>query len=235
MELIGTPADLVLLDRIAVLESVRVVDEARSGDWGRPTPCGRWTLRELVEHMAAQHHGFAAASREEGADASAWRTRDLGDDPAGAYRTAATAVLDAFASPGLPERQFTLPEITVRPVPAPRAVGFHFVDYVAHAWDVASALGLAVRLPEPVLREALPIARAVPDGDVRRAPGAAFRPGLALDEGIPSDRRGRPGTLPLVLAALGRSPDWTPPPGPGAGPPPHTSPTVPNRASPAGR
>ncbi|MCX5417578.1 TIGR03086 family metal-binding protein [Streptomyces sp. NBC_00059] len=210
MELTGTPADIVLLDRIAVLESVRVVDEARPGDWLRPTPCDRWTLRELVEHMAAQHHGFAAASRGEGADAAAWRRPDLGDDPAGAYRTAAKAVLDAFASPGLPERPFALPEISARPVPALRAVGFHFIDYVAHAWDVATALGLPVRLPEPVLREALPIALAVPDGDVRRAPGAAFRPGL------PVDRETRPdghGTLSLILAVLGRSSDWTPPRG----------------------
>ncbi|MFB8117136.1 TIGR03086 family metal-binding protein [Streptomyces sp. NPDC056465] len=208
MELTGTPADIVLLDRTAVLESVRVVDEARPGDWLRPTPCDRWTLRELVAHMAAQHHGFAAASRGGGAAAAAWRTPDLGDDPAAAYRTAATAVLDAFADPGLPGRPFALPEISARPVPALRAVGFHFIDYVVHAWDVAATLGLPVRLPERVLREALPIARAVPEGDVRRAPGAAFRPALRPDTGTRPDG---PGTMPLILAALGRSPDWTPP------------------------
>ncbi|WP_405691312.1 TIGR03086 family metal-binding protein [Streptomyces sp. NBC_01185] len=210
MELTGTPADVVLLDRTAVLESVRVVDAARPGDWERPTPCDRWTLRELVEHMAAQHHGFAAAARGGGADAAAWRTPDLGDDPAGAHRAAATAVLDAFASPGMPEQPFALPEISARPVPALRAVGFHFIDYVAHAWDVATALGLPVRLPEPVLRAALPIARAVPDGDVRRAPGAAFRPGLPVGGGTRPDG---PGTLSLILAALGRSPGWAPPRG----------------------
>ncbi|MFC8228338.1 TIGR03086 family metal-binding protein [Streptomyces sp. NPDC057287] len=203
--------DIVLLDRTAVLESVRVVDAARPGDWRRPTPCDRWTLRELVEHMAAQHYGFAAAARGEGADAAARRPPELGDDPAGAYRTAATALLEAFASSGRPERPFRLPEISARPVPARRAVGFHLVDYVAHSWDVATALGLPVRLPEPVLRAALPIARAVPDGDVRRAPGSAFRPALHLGERPLPDGSG---TLPLILAALGRDPGWTPPQGP---------------------
>ncbi|MFJ6854388.1 TIGR03086 family metal-binding protein [Streptomyces sp. NPDC091271] len=195
--------DIVLLDRTAVLESVRVVAQARPEDWRRPTPCDRWTLRELVEHMTAQHHGFAAAARGEGSDAGAWRLPDLGDDPAGAYRVAADAVLDAFAAPGLPGRPFALPEIGERAVPGLRAIGFHFIDYVAHAWDVAAALGLSVRLPEPVLRAALPLARAVPDGDARRVPGSAFRPAVPPDEGT--------GTLPLFLSALGRHPDWTPP------------------------
>ncbi|MEV3933458.1 MULTISPECIES: TIGR03086 family metal-binding protein [unclassified Streptomyces] len=203
--------DIVALDRAAVLESVRLVDEACPGDWRRQTPCDRWNLRELVEHMAAQHHGFAAAARGQGADAAAWRPPELGDDPARAYRTAATAALDAFASPGLPDRQFALPEITPRTVPGLRAVGFHLIDYVAHAWDVATALGVPARLPEPLLRAALPIARAVPDGDVRRAPDAAFRPALTPDGGLRPDASG---TLSLILAALGRSPGWTPPRGP---------------------
>ncbi|MFD6275544.1 TIGR03086 family metal-binding protein [Streptomyces sp. NPDC060209] len=200
--------DIVRLDRAAVLESVRVVDRARPGDWRRPTPCDRWNLRDLVAHMAAQHHGFAAAARGEGAEAAFWRTADPGDDPAGAYRAAAGVLLDAFASPGVLDRPFALPEISTRAVPGKRAVEFHFVDHVVHAWDVAVALGLPLRLPEPVLRAALPIALAVPDGAGRRAPDSAFRPSLP-----PQDTTGPdvPGTLPLVLAALGRPARWTPP------------------------
>lgn len=58
--------DIVQLDRAAVLESIRVVERAGPGDWDRPTPCDRWTLRLLVEHMGTQHIGFAAAARGEG-------------------------------------------------------------------------------------------------------------------------------------------------------------------------
>lgn len=228
MELRAAPVDIVTLDRAAVLETVRLVDAARPGDWPRPTPCDRWTLRELVAHMAAQHHGFAAAARGEGADATAWLPPDLGDDPAGAYRSAAGAVLDAFARPGVTGMPFTLPEIGAGTVPGHRAVGFHLVDHMVHAWDVAATLGLRALLPEPVLRAALPIALAVPGGDARRAPGSAFGPALPPDGGSPgalspelrstlrpNERAGHdgPGTLPLILRSLGRSPGWTPPDG----------------------
>ncbi|MFH9612703.1 hypothetical protein ACH4MM_02855 [Streptomyces pratensis] len=92
-------------------------------------------------------------------------------------------------------------------MPGKRAVEFHFVDHVVHAWDVAVALGLPLRLPEPVLRAALPIALAAPDGPGRRAPDSAFRPSLP-----PQNTTGpEAGTLPLVLAALGRSAHWRPP------------------------
>jgi hypothetical protein len=71
-----------------------------------------------------------------------------------------------------------LPEITPRPIPGRFAIGFHLVDYVVHGWDVARTLGIAYELPPDVLAAALPIAEAVPAGDARLAPGAAFAPPL---------------------------------------------------------
>ncbi|WP_393062262.1 TIGR03086 family metal-binding protein [Streptomyces sp. LN549] len=198
--------DIVQLDRAAVLESVRVVERAGPGDWDRPTPCDRWTLRLLVAHMGVQHLGFAAAARGEGADPAAWEPRPAGDDPVGWYRGAAHALLDCFAQPGLRERRFTLPEIDAEATfAAPTAIGFHFIDYVVHSWDVAAALGVRTAFPPAVLDAALPIALRVPGGDRREQPGAAFRP--ALDPAPGAD------TLRLVLSALGRSPDWGPPQG----------------------
>ncbi|NEC64925.1 TIGR03086 family metal-binding protein [Streptomyces sp. SID9727] len=192
--------DIIELDRIAVLESVRVVGRAGTGDWDRPTPCEGWTLRTLVEHMGGQHLGFAAAARGEGADPAAWAHRAAGDDPAAWYRGTARAVLDAFALPGAPEGRFALPEIsTGTTFPGAVAMGFHFIDYVVHSWDAAVTLGLPLALPDEVLKAALPYALRVPDGPAREGPDAAFRPALPVaDEG----------PLPRVLAALGRSPDW---------------------------
>lgn len=200
--------DIVQLDRAAVLESVRIVESAGSGDWDRPTPCSRWTLRRLVEHMGAQHLGFAAASRGEGGGTAVWETRPGGDDPVAWYREAAASVLEAFAQPGLLERRFALPEIdTTATFAAPTAIGFHFIDYVAHSWDAAAALGMRTVFPPAVVEAALPIALAVPGGERRERPDAAFRPALPPDE-----RAGDGGTdsFRLVLTTLGRSPDWNP-------------------------
>ncbi|MFJ7627755.1 TIGR03086 family metal-binding protein [Streptomyces sp. NPDC097595] len=191
--------DIIELDRIAVLESVRLAGRAGPGDWDRPTPCDAWTLRRLVEHMGTQHLGFAAAARGEGADAAAWAPRPAGDDPAAWYRGTARTVLDAFARPGASERWFALPEIGAATFPGATAMGFHFIDYVVHSWDVAATLGLPLALPDEVVEAALPLALRVPGGAARERPDAAFRPALPVADG---------GPLPRVLAALGRSPDW---------------------------
>lgn len=203
--------DIVQLDRAAVLESVRIVRSAGPGDWDRPSPCSDWTLRRLVEHMGAQHHGFAAAARGQGAGAAVWRTRSYGDDPAARYREAADAVLDAFAEPGVLERRFALPEIDAAATfAASTAIGFHFIDYVVHSWDAAASLGLRTAFPPAVVEAALPIALRVPGGEARVRPGASFRPALPAGGAAGS---GSPDAFRLVLSALGRSPDWSPPHG----------------------
>ena len=164
-----------------------------------PTPCTDWTLHGLISHMAAQHYGFAAAAAGDG-DLARWRPRRLGGDPVADYRAAADTVLAAFAADGVLDRQFPLPEFAGSPVvPGRQAISFHFIDYVVHSWDVAKTLGLEAEFPPGVLEEALRVARAVPDGDSRLAPGAAFAPSLAVGGGSPLDQ---------IVSTLGRSPDW---------------------------
>lgn len=193
--------DLRPADERAVRTSVTVVAQATRDDLGRPTPCPAWTLGDLLAHMTAQHHGFAAAARGHGADLAAWRPRPPGDDPVAAYGRAADEALAAFAEPGVLERAFALPEFGPGAAfPGAQAIGFHFIDYVVHAWDVARSLGLPFELDSDLAEDALRIALAVPDGDYRLRPGAAFRPGLPAPE--------NPAPLDRILTALGRSPDW---------------------------
>ncbi|MEV6713686.1 TIGR03086 family metal-binding protein [Lentzea sp. NPDC051208] len=175
--------------------SIEIVSRVSADDLGRRTPCAEWTLADLLAHMTAQHHGFAAAARGTGGDLAAWEVRPAGS---AGYAEAAEDVLAAFAEPEVPQREFALPEFGAS-FPAVQAVSFHLIDYVVHGWDVARSLGLGYRLAPEVAEPALRIARAVPDGDTRLAPGAPFKP--AVDEN---------GQDPLrrILAALGRSPDW---------------------------
>jgi len=193
-------ADIVGLDARAVQASVRVVSLAGAADLTRATPCGDWTLAELLAHMTAQHDGFAAAAAGAGADPSAWRPGPPPADPVGEYREAAGRVLAAFGADGVLDRKFALPEI--RPdlrFPATVAIGFHLVDYVVHGWDVARSLGRAYDLEPGLLAAALAIARAVPD-EGRERPGAAFAPRIPA--------RGEGNVLDEIVAVLGRRPEW---------------------------
>lgn len=197
--------DVIELDRIAVHEASRVVELARDGDgdgdWERDTPCAGWTLRRLVAHMAAQHHGFAAAAHGSGAETTHWREPDDMSDPARVHRAAATAALAAFAEQGVQEREFMLPELGAG-FSGRVAIGFHFIDYVVHAWDVAATLGVGLDLPDDVLVAALALARRVPTDPALRGPGFAFAPVLKIPEG--SD------PLEEALRLLGRAPERWP-------------------------
>jgi uncharacterized protein (TIGR03086 family) len=196
---------IVSLDARAVQASMAVVSKARPADLARPTPCGDWTLGQLLAHMTVQHEGFAAAAAGNGADPSVWRLQPTSADPVAEYAAAADRVLRAFAGDGVLTRDFVLLEIDPETTfPGGLVIGGHFIDYVVHGWDVARTLGLDYELEPDLLGVALPIAEAVPDDQARLQPGAAFAPRVSAPEGTaPLDR---------IVALLGRRPGWQPPP-----------------------
>lgn len=192
------------LHRVAVQSSVAVVNVVRPEHLTRATPCAGWTLADLVVHMTAQHHGFAAAARGRGTDLDEWRTDRFVDavaaDPAGTYADAAHLALDAFAAAG-GDAVFALPEFGPDvTVPGAMAMGFHFVDYVVHGWDVAVSLGMEFSLPADVVAAALPVAMSVPDGDVRDARNSPFARAVPGRDGEDDFAR--------LLRHLGRNPEY---------------------------
>ncbi|HEX6355763.1 TIGR03086 family metal-binding protein [Actinophytocola sp.] len=190
-----------IIDARAVRASIEVVSQVSARDLERPTPCEGWALADLLAHMTVQHDGFAAAARG-ATDLADWAVRPLGADPVTDYRAAGERVIAAFAEDGVLARRFTLPEVSpTSTFAASTAIGFHFIDYLVHSWDVARTIGITFA-PEPdLVAAATPIAESVPDDDRRRQPGSAFAPGLVLPDGAsPWDR---------LLARLGRSPAWS--------------------------
>jgi uncharacterized protein (TIGR03086 family) len=202
-----TISDIRPFHRAAVLASVDVVDAVTPEQLRSPTPCAGWNLAELLTHMTVQHHGFAAAARGGGADLAVWQPSTVAAavtaDPAGVYGAAAAEVLDAFTAEGVLDAMFALPEFGPGAAfPGALAIGFHFVDYVVHGWDVARSIGAPFDLPADVVAAVLPIALSVPDDNAFRVAGAPFGPAMAATEEA-SD-------LNRVLSHLGRSPQWTP-------------------------
>jgi len=199
--------DIRSFHRLAVLASVDIVDKVRPADLQRPTPCDGWNLGQLLAHMTAQHRGFAAAARGDGADLAGWDVATVADavtsDPAATYAAAAADLLEAFADDGVLEATFALPEFGPGAAfPGEHAIGFHFVDYVAHGWDVARAIDAPFTLPDDVISAVLPLVLAVPDGDFRTAPESPFARAIDASEAASDFDR--------ALLHLGRSPDWTP-------------------------
>ena len=190
-----------------MLASIDVVAEVTRDDLGRPTPCAGWNLLDLLAHMTVQHHGFAAAARGGGDSTTIWASDRVADavaaDPGGTYAAAAADLLDAFAADGILDATIALPEFGPGATfPGAVAIGFHFVDYVAHGWDVARSIGAPFALPDDVVAAVLPLVFVIPDGEYRTMDGAPFGPAVTAPDGATD--------LDRILSHLGRSPDWKP-------------------------
>jgi uncharacterized protein (TIGR03086 family) len=195
--------NLVQSHRSVLETSVAVVSHVTSRDLDLPTPCIGWTLRDLLAHMIGQNYGFAAAADGNSHDRAVFADRPVSDQPAADYATSARRVIEAFAAPGLIEASIYLPEVRGGvTLPAPTAIGFHLVDYVAHGWDVAKTLGIAAEFDDDALQFALAAAEAVPAEAQTLDDRTPFRPSVPTTSTSMLDR---------VIATLGRSPDWTPP------------------------
>lgn len=120
----------------AARELARVVDRVRDDDLDRPTPCGSWTVRDLLVHLLALSAHFATVARHTSPEQdsptdlpSDWRDRldaRLADLPV------------AWSGPGAWEGTGSAGGATM-----PRAelgvVALH--EVVLHGWDLARSIG----------------------------------------------------------------------------------------------
>lgn len=152
-----------------------------------PTPCAKWTMQDLLDHMIGVVVGLGAAAA--GAPADEFH---LGPDPAAQFRDAADATLAAWSTPGVMTQT-----IDAGPGPMPGSVlaGINLLDTTAHAWDLAVALGRPAALPDDVARAALEQSRAIITAEIR--PGR-FEPEVEA----PANAT----VTELLVAYLGRNP-----------------------------
>ena len=194
--------DIRKLDRRAMDVTAAIVSRIAPDQLDNPTPCAGWLLRDLLAHIIGQYHGFALAASGRPTSVQEFRPRPVTADPVPSYSHAAALVTEAFAEDGVLDRRFYLPEIRDGgSFPAAAAIGFHLVDEVAHAWDLAKSIGVPVEFEDEVAKAALSIALQVPNDPASRGAGRAFAPALAADPGLT--------TLDRIVALLGRRPDWT--------------------------
>ncbi|MER7461347.1 TIGR03086 family metal-binding protein [Streptomyces sp. NPDC097981] len=169
-------------------DRVRAVED---GQWGAPTPCTEWTVRDLVNHVTGEQLWIPpmvtdGRTVEEIGDAFSGDV--LGDDPAGAWEQAAADAHAAFTAPGALDR-------TVRLSYGP-ALGRAYcaeltADCVVHAWDLSRAIGADDRLPDGLVAFALDEVTPYADG---LAAGGMFAEPLE----VPADANAQTRLLALV-------------------------------------
>lgn len=130
-----------------------------------PTPCVRFSVRNLIEHMVGGLTVFGGLFRGEAAPQG-----DGGDvlapDHATAWDRAVSSFDAAIHAPGALDR--TIP-FNGMDLPAPVFLRFVAFDGMVHSWDLATATGQPFDPPAALVAEV--------DGFARQAIGPAMRDG----------------------------------------------------------
>jgi uncharacterized protein (TIGR03086 family) len=120
-----------------------------------PTPCGRWSLRQLLDHSIDSLTMFADAlgpvtSGDEvrTAGATSW-DRAMAELAARSRR--------AWAVPGVMDQTFELP---IGTMPAPMVASAALLELVVHGWDIGQATGDLVPIPDDLAIPILEFAQA---------------------------------------------------------------------------
>jgi uncharacterized protein (TIGR03086 family) len=163
-----------------------------------PTPCGKWTVTQVLQHATGDQLAWAAAigvgtgPSENPFTPSGHLEGSIDNltEPAlDAARTAWTQVRgdDDMVPTPLPQGA----------LPAPTAAAACALDAAVHAWDIAVALGQPGPLPDELAAQLLPAARAIVE-PLRQF--GAYAPALPAQ---PDDNHAAE-----LLRFLGRNPSW---------------------------
>jgi uncharacterized protein (TIGR03086 family) len=167
-------------------------------DLGRPTPCSRWTVAQVLQHATGDQLAYVAAVTGHGGpveDPFA-PSGTLAGSPAELVEPALAASVAAFATVD-PTGTAPTP-LPHGALPAATAVGAAALDAAVHAWDIAVATGRPAPLDDDLAAELLPVARAIVE-PLRQygAFAAARQPGE------------HDGAAAELLRYLGRDPQWS--------------------------
>ncbi|MGX7826627.1 TIGR03086 family metal-binding protein [Actinokineospora sp. 24-640] len=187
--------DIRALDRRAVESTGTVIDKLTDEQLDLPTPCDKWTVREVIGHLVDNNHNLVAR-------VTGLPKREAGEDPRRDYRVAAAALTGAFVDDAALEVSFEMAVIG-RSVNGATALSVHFADVLVHGWDLARAIGVDIALDPELVEAALTIVGRYPDtGELWAEGGTIFAPRVPVPDDADPRRR--------LLAMTGRSLDWNP-------------------------
>jgi uncharacterized protein (TIGR03086 family) len=187
-----------------------VLDEARAmlraavagvpaDGWQRPTPCSEWNVTQVLQHAALDQKvwGALVSGTEASGENPFAPSGQLGTEPLVYAEAALDASGPAWTAIGENAGPVPtpLPQGPMAPVAAATAAA---LDAAIHAWDIAMATGQGSPLTPELARALTPVAQSIVEP--LRQYGAYAR-ALEPSPGADDDA--------VLLAYLGRRPDWT--------------------------
>ena len=177
--------DVIDLHRRAAHATAAIIDRVPADQLDAPTPCSRWTIRQVVEHLVSNNRTLVARVRD-GSEVD-------GDD----FAATAREFNETFADPAVQSTPFELGKV---PTDGRGVVAMQLADVLVHGWDIGRGAGLDVTIDEDLAAAALRITAGIPDHV--RGPDGPFGTAVPAPEDAPAQDR--------LLSFLGRDPAWAP-------------------------
>lgn len=193
----ASQASQVELLRRACSSASGVLASVARGQLTRPTPCGDWQVRDLIDHIVGAADFFAdIAERGSSPLEREWPSYCDGDFAA-AFGRHAGRMVAAFAAAGAMERVMTLP---TGPAPGSRCIQVATGEMFVHGWDLAKAAGQAVPFDEGVAEALLSSQWPAMCAEVRKSDPSVFAAAIDVTHDAPATER--------LAGLLGRDPGW---------------------------
>ncbi len=171
-----------------------VVEQIDDGQWGDPTPCVEWNVRQLLNHMVVEQ--LWAPPLLEGKTIADVGTRfdgdQLGPEPKEAWRESS---LESRAWIGAPDAMERTVHLSYGDDSAVNYCDQMTVDALIHGWDLARAIGADESLPAELVDWAY--GALLPMQELLTASGVFGTPVEVSDSADPQSR---------LLGLLGRNP-----------------------------
>lgn len=147
----GDPVSTDPVDQLvgALQVTRRIIEHIDDSEWDLPTPCPRWTVRDVVNHLAEGNWRFAALL---GVGTPDGKRPSVAGDPVASYRDSSAALTNAYCQPEALSKVITVPFGTV---PGAVSLQLRLVEALVHGWDLAQATGQEVTFPDSIAESAL--------------------------------------------------------------------------------
>jgi uncharacterized protein (TIGR03086 family) len=157
--------------------------EGAAKDLDAQTPCDKWNVRTLMNHMLDTQNFFMGNARGAKSPGPAPDPPDLvGDDPVADFATSREEMLRTFGEAGVIEK--TGPSL-----------GVAFSDQLLHGWDLAKATGQDPTMPEGLPEAAYELIHGLLTDDQRKG---ILKPEVAVAADVSAQDK--------LLAFSGRDP-----------------------------
>jgi uncharacterized protein (TIGR03086 family) len=182
----GNPAELF---EASVKATRRIVAGVKSSQLGQSTPCDKWTVQQLLDHIN-QASGYLATSF------GGQKADTAGKGALEAYDAATSAAVRAVKSPGAMQKMVKGPGGS--DMPGAAFASMIFSDNLLHGWDLAKATGQSTSLDSKLVDACYGAMSKMPL-DMARQRGAFGPEVKAAPNASTQDK---------LLGLSGRDPNW---------------------------